>query len=268
MVRGTVDGVGVWRQPSRINEYNPEGITLAVVDHELADAKIVKEDKDWKVIESWHGRSDCYSSDKDRGIFMKFGICQDTNVSAIPSFEPLQCLTRHMMLTSHQHLIKDDDAYFARIIRESPEALIMLTGAQEAWARWSYASHWSKNANAKKIAKEYLKTCRPKPGRRTKNPIDPKLLLRAYDDCCTYVRCLYKCAKDLMDERRVLELFPDATALEVFKVKLSEITNRSLNGPEANEVASEYIGSKCGVSADHVINLNTKTRKASRQAKD
>ena len=258
MVRDAVDGIPVWRQPLYKNAYNTQGITLAAIDHELADAKKVKEDKDWKVIELWHGRSNCYGSDEDRGILMKFGFCKDINFSAIPSIEPLQCLTRSMMLNSHQYLIKDDDAYFASLIKESPEALIMLSGAQDAWARWSYASHWGKEKSTTAEAKKYISSCLPGvSGRRPLHQFNNKLLLRAYDDCCDYIRCLYKCAKDLKDPKQVSELFPDAKRLEIFNIKLAEITKPKTPGRGASDVARKYIGKYYDLEPKTILNKIT-----------
>ncbi len=268
MVRGTVDGMPVWRQPSLKNEYNPEGITLAVIDHELADAKIVKEAKDWKVIEFWHGGSNCLGSDEERGVIIKFGFCKDINFSDIIHPEPLQYLKRELMLKSHQHLIEENDPYFAELIRESPEALIMLAGAQEAWARWSYASHWGKDHKTTAQAKKFMKACLPsRPGRRSRTPIDDKKLLRAYDDCCAYIRFLYNCAKALENVDKVLELFPEAVRLESFDVILSDITNPRKKGPAPSDVAAKYIAHSCGLSASRVMDLITEARNKTRARK-
>jgi hypothetical protein len=259
MVRGTVDGMPVRYQSGLKNEYNPEGITLTDIDMKIVDACGPTDDTDYQLIDMFYWKKLIPIAHSSPAQFiMLTGFAQ--NMFRGENSDKHQ--------PASQPLIENNDDYFKDLIKRNPRALLKSLGAQDAWARWSYAANWIKDQETNTKANKFLESCLSKKrGPRPKNKIDKKKLLTAYKVCFSYFDGLYNCAKALKSPDKAFEFFPDAVNLTDLKGFLIKIIIDSEISLTASDYAAKYIGRKCGLSGSHITNLLTKERGNPRKKK-
>jgi hypothetical protein len=180
---------------ARNSEYNPEGLSLFGVMHEITFA--LKEGQSWpayvEAIAYWHNA--------------KSHNWNDDSTLHLQPFNRL-CGTRPLIDTPQ-------DVELLNFIRTHPAALLFSPVHQDAMARWSYAARCG-SAKETKLAQEYLRLSmmhRRSKGRLKLHHIDRVQLRQAHEDLSIYIRNLFRAIRKSIKVDEVRQVFPDCDFL-------------------------------------------------------
>ncbi|MEI6647275.1 MAG: hypothetical protein WCP12_14665 [bacterium] len=261
-----IDGKCICRQRGLVNEHNPDGLSLQAIECEIDYAFDL------------HGDEELLMDQ----IIRESGEDAAFNIRLVPALND-SVIEKSVSLPTPDHLIQSDDSRLADLISAAPLALLRSFNAQDALARWTYAERYGHDPDTREKAKKFLAiSIQPVRGNPGKAAADLPQLLQAYDDCCAYVKLIYKYAIKLARQnsraearrpeainnavKNLLNYFADADKLGDCGVNLSDIV-LNLKGPEPSKVAAEYIGHSCGLTASRVMDLVTKARNKTRGQK-
>ena len=240
------------RQVERVNDYNPEGLSVDAIKVEIARA---------------------FSRQGDEALLMRFlnweqneilnrpGVSEErrNKVRSVMDF----LSARYRAEATSDHLIQSCDSELAETVAKSPILLLRSLRIQDAVCRWLYASRRGKD-DVRKEACRLLKTGIPvSRGKPTEAVCDDDLLLLAYRDLKKYVDEMIECSKHVAGADLLLKYFPDA---EQFKDPYNipeSLFDRARKLPAPNRVAASFIGKMCGVEEKRVLGMLTEARRRS-----
>jgi hypothetical protein len=222
-------GRSVWRQASAVNEFNPDGISLAAIDMEIRVAAVK------------HHPPLHLQDDVTRLAIQP----ADADIRYAPATYPAYTLKE-----ADRWAVQDGDAGLAELARAHPVALIDCPVIQFAIARWVYASWNSGDPKLKKVAEGLLARARtPMRGRRRQHEYVPALLRQAYDDLVVYGTLLRKCHKRMTANDELIRWFPDCNRLHAAgMLVLDEQYIRRHGFPSPATVAVSYLAHRTGMS--------------------
>lgn len=242
-----INGRFVWRHADAINEFNREGLSLAVIDMEIGMATVVSSSPSWL--------EDDVAS---------FTTRETADGRSVPIGNKVVVGRPYTCQQADSVAIQDGDAELAKIARAYPLSLLDAPVIQSALARWLYASWHGADVKVKKMAKELL-TCAqaPKRGRKQQYEFNQQQLRQAYDDLVEYGDLLRKCHKKTRNNDELRHWFPDCDRLhEAGLMILEQQYIRQSGFPSPSTVAVRYIEYRTGMSPAKIHQLVDKVDQA------
>ena len=175
---------------------------------------------------------------------------------------------RMLAVPDASHLIKTTDGDLTALIKGCPLSLLQSLEVQDALARWTYAAHHCRDKSIRDQARAYISACLPqKEGNPGKAPADPRKLLAAYDDLCSYCKCIIAAANAGLKAVDLGRLFPDSKKLTLNNdTTLEKMFDPKFTKPAPSKYASGYISVWSGLSIQRVRDLISKARAAAKHS--
>lgn len=229
-------------------KYNPKGITLQCVLHEITAAmerntvfpSIVEAVSYWLKVKDVNWMDD-----------------------TARQYE------QYIRLSGSRSTIDDEkDPERLRFIVKYPSALLLSPEHQDAAARWLYAARCGM-ADDRKLGKKNLELSlghRKTAGRYQLNQVNPVQLLQAYQDLLLYIKGFTCAAKELKNESAVLGIFPDSEFLFLdfingdWKSHFSSHVKRRIKTKAPTDLAIEFIARHSGLYTTRIEELLQQTR--------
>lgn len=233
-----VDGRNIWRQKSAVNEFNPDGISLAAIDLEIRAAAVIHHTP----------------------LHLRDDVAKRTREGDENNGELVSCygfsFRVYTLKEADRWAVQDGDAELANIAREHPVSLLDSAPIQSAIARWLYASWHGADPGLKKLAAELLARAQgARRGRRRQHEFVPMQLRQAYDDLVAYGSLLQKCYKENGSDG-LHRWFPDCERLhEVGMLVLDAKYVRQYGFPSPASIAVQYIEYCAGMSRSLIHQL-------------
>lgn len=261
---------GVVCTPSRRNKYNQAGLSLDAINLQLSGAFGPQDDP--ALLGQYLGEEllcNAQAKRKQDLLSSKVRILQvppsgrGAGTAPKPTGSSIDQVvaTRMLALPVSSHLIQSTDKKMADLIKKAPLSLLQSPAAQDALARWTYATGFSHDKAIRDQAKKFLSACLPsRQGNPGKTRAESKMLLAAYDGLCLYCKCIFAAAIDGRNETKLKSLFPDVNDLALSGIVVQDLLNSKFKKPAPSDVASSYIAKWSGLSIQRVRDLISKAR--------
>ncbi len=260
----------VWRQPAVQNQYNPDGLSLAAINMELSDAfgpqtnhqqltqhLMAEMLKNCMAREAYQKRTASTQVFKTGSDGKKVLEKEDEAGNVIDVI----LIQRMSSVPTQTHLVQNGDSHLAALIKACPEVLLQSLQAQDALARWTYATRISHDSAIRKQAQHFLTISSPvrkgNPGKASPNLAK---FLMAYDDLCRYCKCIFAAADATHSESAIRQHFADAEIMGQHGLILKELIDPRLNKPAPSDMAASYINTYSGLSKSRIVDLVSKAR--------